>query len=223
MTAEPQTKQIPGTGEPTRAPVSGPVPGRTRLQRSPVLIAVGLLIMAAGGVFGWFMWASTSSASEVVAVRVAVERGQTITAQDLTTVRVSLDPSLRTVPGKELQSLVGRRAAVDLSAGTLVSPDGVADQLVPPTGMSVVSVPIDSGLVPSVPIRAGDTVRLVQTPATGGELSATSLTVTAEVVSVAVDDPTTVVNVLVPSDKAASLAGLAATGRVALVLDSAAR
>ncbi len=89
--------------------------------------------------------------------------------------------------------------------------------------MSVVSVPIDSGLVPSVPIRAGDTVRLVQTPATGGELATTPLTVTAEVVSVTVDDPTTVVNVLVPFDKASNLAELAATGRVAVVLDSAAR
>ena len=45
----------------------------------------------------------------------------------------------------------------------------------------------------------------------------------ARALSVAVDDPSTVVNVLVPSDKASNLAELAATGRVALVLDSAAR
>jgi len=186
-------------------------------------MVLGLLVLAAGAVFGWFMWATTSSASEVVAAKVDVQRGQVITVQDLTTVRVTLDPSLRTVPGDDLQSLVGRRAASDLSAGTLISPDQLTEVLLPSTGMSVVSVPIDSGLVPSVPIRAGDTVRLVQTPTTGGELSATPLTVTAEVVSVAVDDPTTVVNVLVPAGKASNLAELAATGRVALVLDSAER
>lgn len=220
MTAEPQTKKAPASGAQT---VPGPVAGRTRLQRSPVLIAVGLLILAVGGLFGWFMWAGTTSATEVVAVRVAVERGEVITAADLTTVRVNPDPALRTVPGRDLPSLVGRRAAADLSAGTLLAPEAVADVVLPAAGMSVVSVPLDSGLVPSVPIRAGDTVRLVQTPATGGELPANAVTVTAEVVSVAVDDKTTVVNVVVATDKAAGLAGLAATGRVALVLDSAAR
>lgn len=208
----------------TPRPAASPVTtGRSKLQRSPLLVVLGVLVLVAGAVFGWFMWATTSTASEVVAARVDVERGQVITAQNLTTVRVTLDPSLRTVPGKDLKSLIGRRAAADISAGTLVSPDAVTDVLLPPTGMSVVSVPIDSGLVPSVPIRAGDTVRLVQTPATGGELATTPLTVTAEVVSVTVDDPTTVVNVLVPFDKASNLAELAATGRVAVVLDSAAR
>ncbi|HEY3407148.1 MAG TPA: SAF domain-containing protein [Propionicimonas sp.] len=208
----------------TPGPVASPMAvGRSRLQRSPLLIVLGVLVLAAGAVFGWFMWATTSTATEVVAARVDVERGQMITGQDLTTVRVTIDPSMRTVPGSDLQALVGQRAAADLSAGTLVSPDQVTDVLLPPTGMSVVSVPIDAGLVPSVPIRAGDTVRLVQTPATGGELASTPLTVTAEVVSVAVDDPTTVVNVLVPSDKAGDLAALAATGRVALVLDSRTR
>lgn len=208
----------------TPRPAAGPgASGHSKLQRSPLLMVLGLLVLAAGAVFGWFMWATTSSASEVVAAKVDVQRGQVITVQDLTTVRVTLDPSLRTVPGDDLQSLVGRRAASDLSAGTLISPDQLTEVLLPSTGMSVVSVPIDSGLVPSVPIRAGDTVRLVQTPTTGGELSATPLTVTAEVVSVAVDDPTTVVNVLVPAGKASNLAELAATGRVALVLDSAER
>ena len=197
--------------------------GRGKLQRSPLLIVFGLLVLAGGAAFGWFMWATTSTASEVVAVKQDVQRGQIIGAEDLTTVRVTLDPSLRTVPGSDLQSLVGKRAAADLTAGTLVSPDEVTDALLPPTGMSVVAVPIDAGLVPRVPILAGDTVRLVQTPAAGGELVASPLTVTAEVVNVTADDRATVVDVLVPADKASELAALAATGRVALVLDSRAR
>ena len=172
MKTEQRTKAA--GGDVTPRPVASPVTtGRSKLQRSPLLVVLGVLVLAAGAVFGWFMWATTSTASEVVAAKVDVERGQIITAQHLTTVRVTLDPSLRTVPGKGLQSLVGRRAAADLSAGTLISPDEVTEVLLPPSGMSVVSVPIDAGLVPSVPIRAGDTVRLVQTPAAGGELSTT--------------------------------------------------
>lgn len=223
MKTEQQAKPPGRDAAPARTVASPMASGRSKLQRSPLLMVIGVLVLAGGALFGWFMWSTGSTAAEVVAARVDVQRGQVITAQDLTTVRVTLDPSLRTVRGTDLASLVGKRAAADLSSGTLVSPDEVTDVLLPPTGMSVVSVPIDAGLVPSVPIRAGDTVRLVQTPATGGELAATPLSVTAEVVSLTVDDPTTVVDVLVSADRADDLAALAATGRVALVLDSRAR
>ena len=202
MRAEPQTKKTPGTGtESTHSPAAKPVAvGRTKLQRSPVLIAIGLLVLAAGGVFGWFMWVSTSTASEVVAAKVDVQRGQVIAAEDLTTVRVTLDPSLRTVPGSDLRTLVGQRAAIDVAAGTLISPDQVTAAVLPPQGMSVVSVPVPAGSVTGTP-----------------------LTVTAEVVDVTAGDADTIVQVLVPADKASGLAELAATGRVAVVLDSAAR
>jgi len=222
VTTEQQTKTS-GRGAAPRPVASPMATGRNKVQRSPLLIVLGLLVLAAGAVGGWYMWAATSTASEVVAAKVDVQRGQIITADNLTTVRVTLDPSLRTIPGADLPSLVGQRAAADLSAGTLISPNEVTEALVPPTGMSVVAVPIDSGLVPNVPMLAGDTVRLVQTPATGGELVPSPLTVTAEVVSVTAYDQATVVDVLVPSDKASELAALAATGRVALVLDSRAR
>ena len=222
MKTEQKTK-TPGSDSVPRLAASPMAAGRGKLQRSPLLIVFGLLVLVAGAAFGWFMWATTSTASELVAAKQDVQRGQIISAEDLTTVRVTLDPSLRAVPGSDLQSLVGKRAAADLTAGTLVSPDEVTDALLPPTGMSVVAVPIDAGLVPRVPILAGDTVRLVQTPASGGELVASPLTVTAEVVNVTADDRVTVVDVLVPADKASELAALAATGRVALVLDSRAR
>ncbi len=223
MRAEPQTKKTPGTDSELSAGARPVAAGRTKLQRSPLLIVFGLLVLAAGGVFGWFMWVTTSTASEVVAARADVQRGQLITAEDLTTVRVTLDPSLRTVPGANLKSLVGQRAATDLAAGTLISPQQVSDGLLPPHGMSVVAVPVPAGLVPTVPIHAGDTVRLVQTPEPAGSVTGKPLTITAEVVDVTQGDQDTIVNVLVPAASASGLAELAATGRVALVLDSAAR
>jgi hypothetical protein len=223
MRAEPQTKKTPGTDSELSAGARPVAAGRTKLQRSPLLIVFGLLVLAAGGVFGWFMWVTTSTASEVVAARADVQRGQLITAEDLTTVRVTLDPSLRTVPGANLKSLVGQRAATDLAAGTLISPQQVSDGLLPPQGMSVVAVPVPAGLVPTVPIHAGDTVRLVQTPEPAGSVTGKPLTITAEVVDVTEGDQDTIVNVLVPAASASGLAELAATGRVALVLDSAAR
>lgn len=221
-------KTEPKTTTPRSNPTPGPVAstatiGHVRLQRSPLLIAFGFLILAAGALFGWFMWVSTSTASEVVAAKVDVVRGKVITVDQLTTVRVKLDPSMRTLPGAELKTLVGKRAATDLPAGTLVSPSQVSEALLPPQGMSVVAVPVPAGLVPSVPIGAGDTVRLVQTPEPAGTVTGSPMTITAEVVEVIAGEADTIVNVLVPASKASHLAELAATGRVALVLDSAAR
>lgn len=221
MTTEQRTK-TPGH-DAAPSPLASPAAaGRTKLQRSPLMFVVGVLVLVAGAVFGGFMW-TTSDKTEVVAASADVQRGQVITDADLTTVRVGLDPSLRTVPAAQRQTLIGKRAAVDLSAGTLLSPKQVTDALVPPSGMSVVAVPISSDLVPKVPILAGDSVRLVQTPAAGGELVKGGLAVTAEVVGVTSDEPRTVVDVLVPNARAAELAALAASGRVALVLDSRAR
>lgn len=221
MTTEQQSKTA-GSDATPRPPIPAMTPARPRLRRSLLFFVCGALVLAAGLAGGWVLWTSKTE-SEVVTARLDVERGQVITAEDLAIIRVGLDSSLRTVPGAELQDLVGKRAAADLTAGTLVSPDQVTDDLLPGVGMSVVSVPISSGLVPTVAMRAGDVVRLVQVPAAGTEVTGSGITMTAELVNVTYGDPTTVVDVLVPAAKASELAELAGTGRVALVLDSRAR
>ena len=71
--------------------------------------------------------------------------------------------------------------------------------------------------------KAGDIVRLVQTPGPQGEVSGkkpSPVTITATVVRVTPGETQTVVDVLVSQDRAAELAARAATGKVALVLDS---
>ncbi|HEY3409645.1 MAG TPA: SAF domain-containing protein, partial [Propionicimonas sp.] len=97
------------------------MPETTRLQRRPLMVVVAVVLVCLGGVLGLLLWTSASSATEVVAVRAGVERGHLIAIEDLTTVRVTLDPSLRTLPGSALESLVGKRAVTDLAAGTLVA------------------------------------------------------------------------------------------------------
>lgn len=220
MTTKQPTKTA-GSDATPRPPMDAVTPAHPRLQRSPLFFVTGALVFAAGGLGGWQVWASNSPDSVVVAAAADVERGHVIAAEDLTTVGIDADPSLRTIPAGDLQGLVGRRAAADLTAGTLVSPDQLTDEVLPGVGMSVVSVPVASGLVPSVPIRAGDTVRIVQIPAPGGEITGSAVTVTAEVVNLTYGDTATVVDVLVPADKASSVAELAGAGRVSIVLDSA--
>lgn len=197
-----------------------PMPETTRLQRRPLMVVVAVVLVSLGGVLGLLLWTSASSATEVVAVRAGVERGHLIAIEDLTTVRVTLDPSLRTLPGSALESLVGKRAVTDLAAGTLVAPDQVGDAVVPAAGFAVVAVPIAPGLIPAEPLKAGDTVRLVQAPVQGGEVTGGPPEITGSVLNVTPGDTQTVVDVLVADGRAGELAARAATGNVALVLAS---
>lgn len=212
-----ETKQHTETAEPAPAI---PAPVTTKLQRRTLPVVVAVMLVCLGGVTGLWLWTSSSSASEVVAVRVGVERGQLIAATDLTTVRVTLDPSLRTVPAGAVDSLVGKRAVTDLAVGTLVSPDQVSDAVVPGAGLAVVAVPIAAGLIPAEPLKAGDTVRLVQAPAQGVQVTGAPTEITATVLNVTLGDTETVVDVLVADNRAGELAARAASGDLALVLAS---
>ena len=199
---------------------SPPVPETTKLQRRPSAVVLALVLVCLGGLTGLWLWTSSSAATEVVAVRSPVERGQLIVPEDLTTVRVTLDPALRTVPASGLESLVGKRAVTDLAAGTLVAPEQVSDAVVPGAGLAVVAVPIAPGLIPSEPLKAGDTVRLVQAPAQGVEVTGAPAEITGTVLNVTPGDTETVVDVLVADNRAGELAARAASGDLALVLAS---
>lgn len=205
------------------APVGGGVVPAPRLRRRPVLVVLAVALVAAGALLGVVLWSSASTTVEVVAVRADVQRGALITAADLGTVRLTPDPALQVVPAAELPGLVGRRAATDLAAGSVLTAAQVTDVVVPAAGESVVGVALAPGMLPAEPLRAGDRVRLVQTPGPGGDVEGAVTAIDAVVVSVAQGDTQVVVNVVLPSSRAAELAARAATGRVALVLDSRAR
>ena len=196
-----------------------------RLRRRPLLVVVAVALIVAGAALGVLLWSSATSSVEVVTVRADVARGEVITAADLGTVRVSVDPALRTVPAAELERFVGQRAAADLTLGTLLSPGQVTEQVVPGSGESMVGIAVVPGMLPSEPLRPGDAVRVVQTPGSGGEVDAkkSPAAIDATVVSVTVTETATVVNVVVPSSDAAELAARAATAKVAVVLDSRVR
>ena len=202
----------------------GLVPPAGRLRRRPMMIVVSIALVVLGGIAGLVVWMVSTTATEVVAVRTAVDRGEVIAAENLTVVRISLDPSLQVVPGAQLGELVGKRAAADLSAGSLVGPTAVTDQAIPPTGRSIVGLALTSGQLPAEPLRPGDLVRVVLTPtASVGEAQAAPLVVDAVVHGVsqlAADGQTVVVDVEVPSSRAPEVAARAGTGRASVVLDA---
>ena len=207
---------------PARASTPNVMPA-PKLRRRPALIVASAVAVSAGALLAAFAWTATSTTQSVLAVRSAVERGAVIGQDDVMTVQVSADPALAPVPASQASAVVGQRAATDMAAGTLLTREQVSDTVLPPAGMSIVGVGLPSAQLPGEPLLVGDRVRVVATPGASGEVTAGEpVTIAATVVGVRVNDENgqSVVSVQVPQGEAAGLAARAATGNVALVLDS---
>jgi hypothetical protein len=196
-------------------------PPRTR--RRTGILAVGVALVALGALGAAYLTQAVGGTVAVVAVARDVAPGEVVQAADLTIADISTDPALSPVPAGQLQSVIGQRAAVALTAGSLLTDAAVTPTVVPTAGRSLVGVALTAAQLPAEPLQSGDRVRIVDTPTTQGEPPTTApATIAGEVASVVGPDDTglTVVNVTVPAGQAADLAARVATGRVALVLDS---
>ena len=217
-----QQRKNPTDGEPTSAPGEQFAPP-PKLRRRPVLIAASVAAICLGALASMWAYQSTSDAHSVLAVRQTIERGDVITAEDLMTVNSSVDPALKPLSADQANSVVGKHAALDMSAGGVVTQDQITEQALPAKGSSVVGIALTPGMLPANQMRVGDQVRVVVTPGQQGEMPTTDPdSIQAVVVGVAKDETTgnAIVNVQVPTNDGPMLAARAATGKVAIVLDS---
>ncbi len=200
-----------------------PITPPPKLRRRPMLVLASVAAVIIGALLGVWAYTSSTNTREVVAVRTSIERGQVIDRADLMLVRVSLDPALTPVTGSALDSLVGQRAATDLPAGGLVTPGSVTATVIPARGESVVGISLPAAQLPGEGLQVGDAVRVVATPGAQGDvMTGEQRAIAATVVGVHADPENgqSVVSVQVPYADAAELAARAATGKIALVLDS---
>ena len=223
--SKPATKRANKTTEAAYAAtaVEAAIAPPPKLRRRPLLLVASIAAVCLGGLLGFWAYTSVTTTQEVVAVRSTVPRGALISREHLVTVRIGVDPALNPIPAAQLDGVVGQRAAMDLPAGGLVTEGSLAATVVPAQDMSVVGVAVPATLLPGEPLRAGDQVRVVATPGEQGEVTdGEQRSSTATVVGVYpnADSGQTVVSVQVPYDQAAELAARAATGKVAVVLDS---
>lgn len=212
-----------GSSPPAQAPGATSAP--PKLRRRPVVALAGLGLVVMGALLAVWVYLSSTDNTSAVALRDTVMRGETITAADLMTVQVTADPALQIVPGSDLDSFIGHRAARDLSAGTLLTPAAVVPEVVPNAGESVVGLALTAELMPGEPLMVGDRVRVVATPGQAGDpatFESADMVFPAAVVGVttSVESARTVVSVVVDEQDAAQIARWASTGRAALVLDS---
>ncbi|MFE7499287.1 SAF domain-containing protein [Streptomyces albidoflavus] len=203
-------------------PITASAPVKRERRWSMVALCVVLAVLAALGAAAAVT--SASDRTKVIAVAQDVPAGQALTDADLTIAEVSADAALTPVPAAEKASVVGKRPAVDLRKGSLLT----SSQLASGTGLGddkqQVGVQVKKGQAPSGTLAPGDKVLAVTTPAQGEQTSskeaeAPPSTIAAAVVTVSRPDAsgTVVVNLAVDSGDGPLLATRAAQGRIAIV------
>ena len=202
----------PATPEPPR------MPGR----RNPKWIALGIVALCLGGLLSYVIYARVATETSVVSVAQTVYRGEVIETSDLTTITLQGSTIPQAVPARDVATVVGRRAATDLVAGSVLVAASVTDETIPATGRTVVGLKLSAGRTPTSLLLPSSAVRLVALPPENGTDKLTGDTFTARVVDQAngADGISILVNVDVAADQAATIAQLAAQDRIALVRDA---
>lgn len=197
---------------------SAPVLGRNRTR-----VVGGVLLMAASALVAALLYASLGDRHAVLTVVQPVTAGQVIEPADLGESLVSVDATEATVEAERLDDIVGRVAAVDLVAGSLLADQQVADAPVAPSGEAVVGAVLAPGAFP-LDLRRGDRVIAILVPADAAHVESPGGAVrSAPATVVAVEDQTDsgggiAVSLAVSPDGAGDLSVGGAQGRLTLVL-----
>jgi len=223
ITRPPSRREQPADQPPTAGQTPPPAQ-RLRLRRRPALVAGSVAAISGGALLSVWAYTSTNSTVDVLAARHTVAQGQVIERADLVTAQLNVDPAVDVIPADKASDVIGRRAAMSIPAGGVLTREQVTAALIPPAGQSVVGLSLAPGMMPAGQLRPGDTVRVVSTPGEQGtvpEGEPPSLTATViDVRGTGDGSGTTVVNVQVDDADAPLLAARASTGLVAVVLDS---
>lgn len=222
MTTTAREGRRPGPRATATEPAA-PLTPPPKLRKRPGLVVAAVVITAMGCLLGAWAWSATTSTEEVLAAKNTIHRGEEIKAGDIQRIQISGDPALQPLPASAYDEIIGRRAALDISAGGLITTESTTDTPMPPQGQSIVGISLTPAQVPALPMHGGDKVRIIVAPSANGDSpTGTPQFTEAQVVDTAIDETTgnTVVNVLVPYANASVLAARAATGNVALILDS---
>lgn len=223
-----ETASRRGRGPHTDAPEQGLVDAGhadRRYRRRPAMIGLGLALLAVCGAGAAYLAQRSGDTVPVLAVAADVHRGQVISDSDLTSAHAAPDPALDPVALDERDRVVGQRAAADLTAGALLTPASVTTGELPGAGQTIVGVAVTEAQMPRAELVPGDVVRVFDTPRQGDdppEAAPPSTPATVVGVSGFDDNGMCIVDVLVDAESAGPLVARVATGRVAIVLDSAA-
>ena len=193
----------------------------TRGRRRPGLLLAGVTMVALGALATMWLVSTSGDRVEVVMVARDVPYGAQLSAEDLTTTAVAVDPTVHVIAADAAAGLVGMTAAANLTAGSLLSSSDVTPGGVLGSGEVLVPLPMAFERVPAGGLVAGDHLLVVDAPPQGADpVPGAPSQFDARVVRVGTPDVngTVVVDVAASASDGAQLATRAATGRFAIVV-----
>lgn len=219
-------KKKPVAAPEPQAPIASTQPpvalAQVKKRRRPWLWVTAILLVAVGALLTGAVANMVKETVPVVVSTRDVPRGTTLTRDDLATVEIHPDPSIRSVSAADLDDLVGQIALIDVPKGNLLSPGTTSSEVALPDGQALVGVALTPPQMPAGELKPGQIVQLVSTPRAGDDVTdaAPVISVEATVVATApvTDTNLTVVNVHVEAAEAEKVASMSATGRVGLIV-----
>jgi hypothetical protein len=202
-------------------PIEPPRVVRQRRMR-PGLLGLAVLLIALGGLGAAFAVTSVRATGSYLAVARQVPVGTPLTADDLTTVEVAGGRGIAPVASARLAEVVGKRAAVTLTPGTLLTMAQVTDEPLLGPGQQQIALGLKLGQVPARELHPGDKVQLVGTPDKDSESTAVTRYEATVIDTREQDKSSRVLYLAVEARDAAAIVLLAAEARIAVVLVAAA-
>jgi len=214
------TRSGPG---PVDAPVAPPKVVRQRRMR-PGLLGLAVLLIALGGLGAAFAVTSVRATGSYLAVARPVQVGVELTADDLVSVQVAGGQGLAPVAANRLDEVVGLRAAVGLTPGTLLTMAQLTEEPLLGPGQQQLSLGLATSEVPAKRLNPGDKVLLVSTPDRNANGGAASTRFEATVIGTAASDNNNgvVLYLALAVRDVPAVVVLAAEKRIAVVLVEAA-
>ena len=202
--------------KPDLTPPTTPRPETVQLRarRSPRLIALGLLLVAGGGIGVAALVGSGDDVVPLVVMAADVRRGDVIGDGDLTVIELPASSGVQGMPAADLPSLVGERALMDLPKGAFPLATHVGAEPLP-AGQTLVGLRLPIGKLPATELPPGTAVRVV---GVGDGTQTTVDAVVARAPSLLDDGTSFALDVRVADAEADLVARLAAGDQVALVL-----
>ena len=211
-------------GRPPAAPIN--IAKSAPRRRSWMQGALAVLLIAGGALTAGYVAQRIGATHDYLGVSRPVGKGAEITAADLITIRVNDAIGLKPIPTSQLRSVIGKRAAVPLVPGTLLTAAQLTDEPVPAPGNQLLGLALSEDRMPKGRLAVGASVLLVVTPKkTGvtGDQPADLVpprTIVGTVVDVKASSKQgdTIVNVEVSNADAPTVAAMHAEDRIVLTM-----
>jgi hypothetical protein len=129
--------------------------------------ALAVLLIAGGALTAGYVAQRIGATHDYLGVGRPVGKGAEVTAADLITIRVNDAIGLKPIAAGKLKSVVGKRAAVPLVPGTLLTPEQLTDNPVPAPGNQLLGLALGEDRMPKGRLAVGASVLLVVTPKKG--------------------------------------------------------